>query len=107
MKTLSTLAAGAAATLVLCATSAFATETGEYSFSFYKSDLETTSGMERTLKKLDRYADQHCGVDHARSVGYRQKAEKCSAELQEEIIDKIDHSTLTNLFEESEFVASR
>jgi UrcA family protein len=96
------LVAAIAASLVSTAAVA-----ADYTFTVDRAELESRTGIERTMKRIERTARLACDVDTARDVGMRREARACAADVSSDIIQSIGHVSLTAAWNNSKVFAAR
>ncbi len=67
---------------------------GDYSFAVNRSELQTSAGVARALKRIERKAESVCGVNERRGIAARNAAGACKAEVMAHIVAEIDNPQL-------------
>jgi UrcA family protein len=78
-----------------------------YRFEANASDFSTTSGVERTMNRIDRFASAHCGVRDRKTLPQQAEAKRCKADVVAEIVAKIGDPALSAALGETGLLASR
>ena len=94
---------------VIGAVAAFSSVASAADFTFVasKSEMETRTGLERTLARIDRAAEAACNVGKSREFKRIVTSRKCQADVTAHILAEINHPQLTAAYREAATFAAR
>ncbi|MEM9170915.1 MAG: UrcA family protein [Pseudomonadota bacterium] len=79
----------------------------DFRFKVEREDLTTSTGLKRTLKRIENFADATCNVSAARDLRSKLIAQDCAADVQRQIVDAVDHPQLSAAHDDGIFIARR